>query len=136
MSDNRFDMLEFGDDKPKTQPNPQVFKNADGLQVREGAVAQQDANGTWFNSIGLESTESHRHVSKVWQDKCQSLETFYNVLKVQADGKVDVERAESAIRLKDATTLARGQNFGDSGLKARFVSVRRFTERIFQGKNS
>lgn len=124
MSDNRFDMLEFGDDKPKTQPNPQVFKNADGLQVREGAVAQQDANGTWFNSIGLESTESHRHVSKVWQDKCQSLETFYNVLKVQADGKVDVERAESAIRLKDATTLVDGTPLTKGGIN----SLRMFTE--------
>ena len=81
MSDNRFDMLEFGDAKPKTEPNSQVFKSADGLQVREGAVAQQNDNGTWFNAIGLESTESHRHVAKVWQDKCQSLETFYNALK-------------------------------------------------------
>ena len=40
MSDNRFDMLEFGDSKPKTQPNSQVFKNVDSLQVREGSVAQ------------------------------------------------------------------------------------------------
>ena len=124
MSDNRFDMLEFGDSKPKTQPNSQVFKNVDSLQVREGSVAQQDASGTWFNSIGLQSSESHRHVSKVWQDKCQSLETFYDALKKQAEGKVDVERPESAIRLKDATTLVDGTPLTKGGIN----SLRMFTD--------
>jgi hypothetical protein len=123
MSDNRFDMLEFGDATPKAEPNKDVFKNAGGLQVREGSTAKQDDNGNWFNAIGLQSTETHKHVAKIWQDKCVSLESFYSTLKAQDANKVDVVKAESAIRLQDSSTLLDGTPLTKSGMD----SLRMFT---------
>ena len=124
MSDNRFDMLEFGDTAPKVQPNKDVFKSAGGLQVREGSTAKQDANGNWVNAIGLQSTATHRHVAKVWQDKCISLESFYETLKTQQSNKHDVVKAESDIRLKDGKTLIDGTPLTKSGMN----SLRMFTD--------
>ena len=124
MSDTRFDMLEFGDEAPKTEPNKSVFTPAGGLQVREGSTAKQDANGNWVNAIGLQSTATHRHVAKVWQDKCVSLEKFYDVLKAQQVSKVDVVKPESAIRLKDSGTLLDGTPLTKSGMN----SLRLFTD--------
>ena len=124
MSDNRFDMLEIGDATPKAEPNKSVFQSAGGFQVREGSTAKQDDNGNWFNAIGLQSTETHRNVAKVWQDKCLSLETFYDALKKQAEGKIDVEKPESAIRLLDATTLIDGTPLTKGGIN----SLRQFTD--------
>ena len=124
MNDNRFDMLEFGDVAPKAEPNKDVFTNAGGLQVREGSTAKQDDNGNWFNAIGLQSTETHKHVAKIWQDKCISLESFYSTLKAQDANKVDVVKPESAIRLKDASTLLDGTPLTKSGMN----SLRLFTD--------
>jgi hypothetical protein len=124
MSDNRFDMLEIGDATLKAEPNKSVFQSAGGFQVREGSTAKQDDNGNWFNAIGLQSTETHRNVAKVWQDKCLSLETFYDALKKQAEGKIDVEKPESAIRLQDATTLIDGTPLTKGGIN----SLRMFTD--------
>ena len=124
MNDNRFGMLEFGDDAPKSEPNKDVFSNAGGLQVREGSTAKQDDNGNWFNAIGLQSTETHKHVAKIWQDKCISLESFYSTLKAQDANKVDVVKPESAIRLKDASTLLDGTPLTKSGMN----SLRLFTD--------
>ena len=124
MNDNRFGMLEFGDTAPKAEPNKDVFTNAGGLQVREGSTAKQDDNGNWFNAIGLQSTETHKHVAKIWQDKCVSLESFYSTLKAQDANKVDVVKAESAIRLKDSSTLLDGTPLTKSGMN----SLRLFTD--------
>ena len=124
MNDNRFGMLEFGDTAPKAEPNKDVFTNAGGLQVREGSTAKQDDNGNWFNAIGLQSSETHKHVAKIWQDKCVSLESFYSTLKAQDANKVDVVKAESAIRLKDSSTLLDGTPLTKSGMN----SLRLFTD--------
>jgi len=124
MNDNRFGMLEFGDTAPQAEPNKDVFTNAGGLQVREGSTAKQDDNGNWFNAIGLQSTETHKHVAKIWQDKCVSLESFYSTLKAQDANKVDVVKPESAIRLKDASTLLDGTPLTKSGMN----SLRLFTD--------
>jgi len=124
MNDNRFGMLEFGDTAPKAEPNKDVFTNAGGFQVREGSTAKQDDNGNWFNAIGLQSTETHKHVAKIWQDKCVSLESFYSTLKAQDANKVDVVKPESAIRLKDASTLLDGTPLTKSGMN----SLRLFTD--------
>ena len=115
MNDNRFDMLEFGD-APKAEPNKDVFKSAGGLQVNEGASAKQDANGNWFNAIGLQSTATHRHVAKQWQAQCTPLADFIQTVKEQSTHKVDVTAMESEIRLQDSSTLANGMPLTDSGL--------------------
>ena len=124
MSDNRFDMLELSDEKPKVAPNANIFSNAGGLQVREGATAKQDANGNWVNAIGLQSTATHRHVAKVWQDKCTPLAQFIDAVKAQAPSKSDVNKLESEIRLKDSETLIDGTPLNESGMN----SLRMFTE--------
>ncbi len=124
MSDNRFDMLEFGDEKPKVEPNKTVFTPVASLQVKEGATAKQDANGTWFNAIGLQSTEAHRHVAKQWQDKCTPFSDFVETVKNQSYTKIDFVRPESEIRLKDASTLTNGMTLTKSGLN----SIRSFTD--------
>ncbi len=123
MSDNRFDMLELGDDKPKVEPNKSVFTNVVSLQPKEGATAKQ-VDGQWVNSIGLQSTASHRHVAKVWQDKCISLPEFIKTVESLADSKRDIEKPESQIRLKDLETLIDGTKIAKSGIN----NLRMFTD--------
>ena len=124
MSDNRFDMLELGDDKPKVQPNKSVFTPVASLQVKEGATAKHDANGNWFNAIGLESTASHRHVAKQWQSKCTQFADFVQTVKEQSASKYDLVVPESNVRLKDSNTLTNDMTLTKSGLN----SLRTFTD--------
>ena len=126
MSDQnvRSSFLELDDAPVKSQPNASIFKQADGLQVKEGATAKQDANGNWVNAIGLQSTASHRHVAKVWQDKCIPFSDFLETVKSQSVHKVDTVKPESEIRLKDIETLVDGTPLSESGLK----SLRLFTD--------
>ena len=116
MSDNRFDMLELGDEKPKVEPNKSVFTNVASLQPKEGATAKQDANGNWVNAIGLQSTASHRHVAKIWQDQCIALPEFIKTVETLAESKRDIEKPESEIRLKDMETLVDGTKISQSGI--------------------
>ena len=118
MSDNRISFIELDDAPVKIQPNTSVFSNAGGFQVAEGSTAKQDANGNWVNSIGLQSTASHRHVAKVWQDKCTPLADFIETVKAQSTHKVDVVKPESEIRLKDVDTLVDGTPLTDSGMNS------------------
>jgi hypothetical protein len=116
MSDTPKSFLELDDAPVQAQPNKSVFTNAGGFQVAEGATAKQDANGNWFNAIGLQSTATHRHVAKQWQAKCTPLADFIQTVKEQSTHKVDVTAMESEIRLQDSSTLANGMQLTDSGL--------------------
>lgn len=124
MSDTPKSFLELDDAPVQAQPNQNVFTNAGGFQVREGATAKQDANGNWFNAIGLQSTATHRHVAKQWQAQCTPLADFIQTVKEQSTHKVDVTAMESEIRLQDSSTLANGMPLTDSGLN----SLRMFTD--------
>ena len=124
MSDTPKSFLELDDAPVKVEPNKSVFTNAGGLQVREGSTAKQDANGNWFNAIGLQSTATHRHVAKQWQAQCTPLADFIQTVKEQSTHKVDVTAMESEIRLQDSSTLANGMPLTDSGLN----SLRMFTD--------
>ena len=125
MSDkNRTSFLELDDAPVKVAPNTSVFTNAGGFQTAEGATAKQDADGNWFNAIGLQSTASHRHVAKRWQAQCTPLADFIETVKSQATHKVDVVKPESEIRLKDVDTLIDGTPLTDSGMN----SLRMFTD--------
>ena len=110
---NRLSRLELDDAPVKIQPNASVFTNAGGFQVKEGATAKQ-VNGQWVNAIGLQSTETHRHVAKVWQDKCLPVDSFLETLNAQAQRKVDVVKPESQVRLQDFNTLTDGTNLSKS----------------------
>ena len=121
---DRIAHLELDDAPVKIEPNKDIFTSAGGFQVKEGATAHQDANGNWVNAIGLQSTATHRHVAKVWQDQCVSVTDFLATLNRQAEGKVDICKPESEVRLKDANTLIDGMGLTESGLN----SLRLFTD--------
>ena len=120
MSDNnnRASFIEFGDAVPVAQPNNSVFGNETGLQVRPDSVAKQDTNGNWVNAIGLASTEAHRHVAKIWQDKCISLDDAYAVIKQEATTKFDLTVPEEQVRLVEPFKLVNGTPINESGLEA------------------
>jgi hypothetical protein len=118
MSNMPKSFLELDDAPVKVAPNTSVFTNAQSLQVAEGSTAKQDSNGTWFNAIGLQSTSTHRHVAKVWQDKCTPFTDFIETVKSQSTNKVDVVKPESEIRLKDVDTLVDGTPLTDSGMNS------------------
>jgi len=124
MSDTRTSFLELDDAPVKIQPNTSVFSNAGGFQVAEGSTAKQDANGNWVNAIGLQSTATHKHVAKVWQDKCVPFADFVKTVQSQSENKVDNVKPESQIRLKDIDTLIDGTPLTESGLN----SLRLFTD--------
>lgn len=115
--DDRFGMLELDDEAKKSQPNPEIF-NVDNSSMSVGnRTATQDANGNWFNAIGLQSTASHRHVAKVWQDQCTPLADFVTKVKKQSETKKDIVKPESEIRLKSPDTLTDGTMITKSGLR-------------------
>jgi hypothetical protein len=118
MSDNKFSFLELDDAPVKVQPNQSVFTAVQSLQPKDGATAKQDANGNWVNAIGLQSTATHRHVAKVWQDKCSPLADFIESVKVQSKTKFDLVKPESDVRLKDGKTLNNGMAILPSGLQS------------------
>ena len=124
MSDTPKSFLELDDAPVKIQPNASIFTPASSLQVAEGSTAKQDSNGAWFNAIGLESTSTHRHVAKVWQDKCTPFSDFVSAVKSQVEFKEDIVKKESEIRLKDANTLIDGTPLTKSGMN----SLRMFTD--------
>jgi hypothetical protein len=124
MSDTPKSFLELDDAPVKIQPNASVFTSVASLQVAEGSTAKQDSNGTWFNAIGLQSTSTHRHVAKVWQDKCTPFSDFVSSVKSQVEFKEDIVKKESEIRLKDANTLVDGTPLTKSGMN----SLRMFTD--------
>ncbi len=124
MSDTPKSFLELDDAPVKVEPNKSVFTNVSSLQVKEGSTAKQDANGNWFNAIGLQSSASHRHVAKVWQDKCTPFADFVSTVKEQSKHKEDIVKKESEIRLLDANTLLDGTPLTKSGLN----SLRGFTD--------
>jgi len=125
MSDNnRTSFLELDDAPVKVTPNTSVFAPVASLQPKDGATAKQDANGNWVNAIGLQSTASHRHVAKVWQDKCSPLTDFIETVKEQSKTKFDYVKPESEVRLKDSETLTNGMGLTKSGLNC----LRSFTD--------
>ena len=125
MSDNnRTSFLELDDAPVKVTPNTSVFAPVASLQPKDGATAKQDSNGNWVNAIGLQSTASHRHVAKVWQDKCSPLTDFIETVKEQSKTKFDYVKPESEVRLKDSETLTNGMGLTKSGLN----SLRSFTD--------
>jgi hypothetical protein len=124
MSDTPKSFLELDDAPVKVEPNKSVFTNVSSLQVKEGSTAKQDANGTWYNAIGLQSSASHRNVAKVWQDKCTPFADFVSTVKEQSKHKEDIVKKESEIRLLDANTLLDGTPLTKSGLN----SLRGFTD--------
>jgi hypothetical protein len=117
---DRFNILEIGDTKPVVAPNNNVFGNETGLVVSGEA---KQVNGQWVNAIGLASTETHRHVAKVWQDKCASLANTLQEIRTQHEGKFDKTASDSSLRLATVDSLIDGSRISKSGLE----SIRSYT---------
>jgi hypothetical protein len=124
MSDTPKSFLELDDAPVKIQPNANVFTPVSSLQPREGATAKQDSNGTWFNAIGLQSSEAHRHVAKQWQAQCSPLAELMDSVNQIASTKRDIVLPETDVRLKDSTHLTDGTVLGKKGME----SLRLFTD--------
>ena len=119
MNDNKpKSYLELDDEPVKAQPNNNIFTPVASLQPKQGAVAKQDSQGNWYNAIGLQSTETHRHVAKVWQDKCIAFPSLIETVNEQAKFKRDIVKSESEIRLLDSDTLIDGTPLTKSGLNS------------------
>ena len=114
-TENRFSMIEIGDTPSKPQtPNSEVFKPVGGLQVN-GSVGK-DKNGTWHNAIGLESSDTHRHVAKIWQEQCIPFPTFRAAVESDHLTKRDLVVPESSVRLDGNLRLPDGTEFTEYGL--------------------
>ena len=124
MSDTRKSFLELDDAPVKIQPNANVFTAVSSLQPREGATAKQDSNGTWFNAIGLQSSEAHHHVAKQWQAQCTPLAELMETVNKLASTKRDIVKPETDVRLKDSTHLNDGTFLSKKGVE----SLRLFTD--------
>ncbi len=96
-SNKRFGDIAAEMDRPAV--NPEVFGKVSGLSTG-GRTATQDQNGNWRNSIGLESTEEMRHVSKIWQDKCIPMPVIADQVAKAATEKYDIQVPISDLRVK------------------------------------
>lgn len=113
--ENRFSKIEFEDTPPVPQsPNFEVFKPVGGLKTNGSAT--KDKNGTWHNAIGLESSEIHRHVAKVWQKQCIPFPTFRAAVDSDHLTKRDLVVPESNVRLDENLCLPDGTEFTTYGL--------------------
>lgn len=79
-------------------------------------TAGRDANGTYHNALGLESTENMRHVSVIWQNKCIPVSEFAADIKEQQKFKFDRLMGADALRLSDDLRLSDGTSFTLNGL--------------------
>lgn len=86
--------------------------------ILPSGTAGRDENGTYHNALGLESTETHKHVSVIWQRQCIPLGAFAADIHDQAANKKDVRLQADDLRLTDALTLTDGTGFTLSGLKS------------------
>ena len=96
------------------QPNDKVFKPTEGMSVGEGMAHVKD--GVIFNAIGLESTADHKHVAKVWQEKCTPILDFADKIKKNHEGKVDERKPWSYLTLDSSLRLPDGRGFTKHGL--------------------
>lgn len=136
MSDttnNRFKNLEIGPGAKTTKvevtpvpvaPNAQVFKSTSTFTLNPNAKAVRKGDGTWVNSLGLKSSETHRHVSQIWQDKCIPLSAYYAQVKDDAKHKRDVLTPESSVRLDADLRLPDGTQVTSNGID----TLRSFTD--------
>lgn len=95
------------------QPNDEVFK-PESTPAPSGKAHIKD--GVQYNALGLESTADHKHVSKVWQDKCTPFPTYFDKVIALKQGKVDMTVPQSQVRFDKDLRLNDGKQFIESGL--------------------
>lgn len=121
----RFSVLEIGDavaasvtDKPAE--SVQGFSTArqgdfGNLLTSRNATQQ---NGVWHNALGLESTERHRHVSRIWQERgCRLFSSFLAGVEAAQLTKTDRTCAEKVVRLGANLTMLDGTPLTAHALK-------------------
>lgn len=80
-----------------------VFTGQESLSVGE-RVANNEG-GVWRNAIGLESTEEHRHVAKVWQDSCKPFLKLVDSVKKSQENKEDTFISLNDLQVNDDLTF-------------------------------
>ena len=115
---DRFDKIEF-DDAVKTYV-PDAFQG----RIMNGATAGLDKNGVMRNALGLESTEDHRHVAKVWQKQCIPFTQFMMDVSADAANKKDILASQDELRLESPMQLRNGIQLTKNGMN----SLRGFTD--------
>lgn len=106
------------------RPVSAAFKAVPSLSLGDSTRrACRDEKGVWRNALNLESTETHRHVAKVWQDKCIPMLDFMEQLETTAIGKKDKIVDTMHLRLRPDMTVEGGYGFTEWG----FSSLLSFT---------
>lgn len=81
-----------------------------------------DSQRGFTNSLGLESTDTHRHVAKVWQEQCYRLPDIRDSIGRASESKKDEHILLSALRMKQDdkgyVTLSNGSPFTGFGLNS------------------
>tara|TARA_Y100000310_G_scaffold302024_1_gene338984 strand:- start:127 stop:1383 length:1257 start_codon:yes stop_codon:yes gene_type:complete len=92
----------------------EVFEQESGYSISPEAKAEQK-DGAWYNALGLESTEEHRHVAKGWQEKCVPFDEFVDKQSERQQYKYDEERWIRDLEFKDGY-LSTGEKLTDNAL--------------------
>lgn len=100
------------------EPNPRYFRDlSDGFEVAPGHKAYRDPKGVWHNAIGLESTELHRHVSRIWQEKCVPFGDFI--------GQVTKDDRLKRDKIQETTVLRFDENLDIANFEGEALAVTR-----------
>lgn len=97
-------------------PNTDVFTSTDNGFMLPADARAEIVDGIQRNALGLESSATHRHVAKVWQDQCVPILEFAEVIEDQKKGKFDHRKPMSWLHLTDELTFPDGMGFTEFGL--------------------
>jgi hypothetical protein len=100
------------------EPNTEVFGEVSTTEPKGKAEVK---DGVQFNALGLESTEDHKHVAKVWQDQCIPFPSTIEKIEKEREGKIDVKKPQSYLRVNDEMVLPGGEKFTHDGLTSMVV---------------
>jgi hypothetical protein len=109
----------MADDKAKA-PNSDIFSAEDRLTGLGDRTAEV-RDGVQYNALGLESTATHKHVAKIWQDQCTPILEFQKRVDAQQEAKIDKEVDQTDIRLDEDMRLPSGERFTTEGLNSLLI---------------
>ena len=98
--------------------NTEVFDTPSSNFLLPADAKASLVDGVQRNALGLESSATHKHVAKVWQETCVPWNDFSEMIKVQAVGKEDRKEDISKLSVTDELTLPDGMEFTEHGLSS------------------
>ena len=97
-------------------PNTDVFTSTDNGFLLPADAKAQLVDGIQRNALGLESSATHKHVAKVWQEQCIPILEFAEMVESQKEGKIDHRKPLSWLHLTDELTFPDGMGFTNHGI--------------------